>query len=221
VRELPPSATLLERLDATMRYADSGLQALYEGVRKEPWFDHTVFIVMADHGFPLGEHGSSRIGYGLYTESLWMPFVIVGGHPALKPGGPRLEPASGLDIAPTILDLAGIRAPNSFTGHSLLQGPNTNRRTYSMRDEQAMVESGDYRWHGAWGEQPRQQGEELFDIVRDRLETRNLLGLGGPAHPALRDSLATFIRGTTRLHVDIVEKNLLWPDSLARRPGRN
>ncbi len=223
VRELPPGASLLERLDATMRYADSGLQALHEGVRNEPWFDRTVFIIMADHGFPLGEHGSSRIGYGLYTESLWMPFVMVGKHPAVmpdgRPGGPRLEPASGLDLAPTILDLAGIRAPNSFAGHSLLQGPNPNRLTYAMREEQAMVEAGDYRWHGPWGEQPRQQGEELFDIVRDRLETRDLM----PAEPALRDSLATFIRGATRLHVEVVEKNRLWPgaDSLVRTPGRN
>lgn len=211
VRELPPGASLLERLDATMRYADSGLQALYEGVRNEPWFDRTVFIVMADHGFPLGEHGSSRIGYGLYTESLWMPLVMTGKHPAIAPGGrpagPRHEPASGLDLAPTILDLAGIRAPNSFMGHSLLQGPNPNRLIFAMREEQAMVEAGDYRWHGPWGDVPRQQGEELFDIVRDRLETRNLM----PAEPALRDSLATFIRGATRLHVEVIERNLLLP----------
>ena len=206
VRRLPPDATMLERLDATMRYADSTLAAFVEGVRGEPWFDRTVFVVMADHGFPLGEHGSSQIGYGLYTESLWMPLVMYGKHPALRRGG-RHEPASGIDLAPTFLELAGIRAPNSFIGHSLLQGPNPARLTFSMREEQAMVESGDYRWHGGWGDQPRRQGEEIFDLVNDRGEFRNLM----PARPGLRDSLATFIRNLTRLHIEVLERDRLWP----------
>lgn len=207
VRPTAPGAPLLERLDATMRYADSGLKSFLEGVRGQPWFDHTVFVVMADHGFPLGEHGSSQIGYGLYTESVWMPLVMIGKHPKLGAGGPRLGPASGLDLAPTFLDLAGIRAPNSFMGHSLLQGPNPNRLTFSIRSEQAMVERGDYRWHGAWGNTPRQQGEELFNLIEDRGEFRDLM----PALPGMRDSLAVFIRHLTRLHVDVLERDALWP----------
>jgi arylsulfatase A-like enzyme len=207
VRPVPAGASLEERLDATMHYADSGLKNLIEGLRGQPWFDHTVFVVMADHGFPLGEHGSSQIGFGLYTESIWMPLVMIGKHPKLGAGGPRLEPASGLDLAPTFLDLAGIRAPNSFMGHSLLQGPNANRLVFSIRAEQAMVERGDYRWHGAWGNTPRQQGEELFDIIRDRGEFRNLM----PAKPHMRDSLSVFIRHLARLQMDVLERDVLWP----------
>lgn len=207
VRALPPGATLLERLDATMRYADSAMQAFLDGIRHEPWFDRTVIIVMADHGFPLGEHGSSQIGHGLYTESIWMPLVMTGRHPRLRPAGPRNGLASGIDLAPTFLDLAGIRAPNSFMGHSLVRGENPARITFMMRQEQAMAEKGDYRWHGAWGNQPRPQGEELFDLIRDRGEFRNLV----PAHPELRDSLARFVRDVTRLHMEVIERDLLWP----------
>lgn len=206
VRPTPPGASLLERLDATMRYADEGLQGLIEGLRDQPWFDRTVFVVMADHGFPLGEHGSSQIGYGLYTESIWMPLVMVGKHPKLT-RGPHNGLASGLDLAPTFLDLAGIRAPNAFMGHSLLQGENPHKLSFSMRSEQAMVERGDYRWHGAWGAQPRVQGEELFNLVTDRGEFENLM----PAMPALRDSLGRFIRDLTRLHVDVLDRDALWP----------
>jgi phosphoglycerol transferase MdoB-like AlkP superfamily enzyme len=207
VKPTPPDAGLGEKLDATMRYADDGLKSFIEGVRNEPWFDHTVFVVMADHGFPLGEHGSSQIGYGLYTESIWMPFVMVGRHPKLREGGARTDLASGLDLAPTFLDIAGIRAPNSFMGHSLLQGANPNRLTFSLRSEQAMVERGDFRWHGPWGNQPRQQGEELFNLITDRGEQNNLM----PAHPELRDSLARFIKHLSRLHIDVIERNMLWP----------
>jgi hypothetical protein len=207
VRRIRSDAPLLERMQATMEYADQGLGSFMRSIRKEPWFDHTVFIVMADHGFPLSEHGSSQIGYGLYTESVWMPFVIFGRHPALH-RGPHLDLASGLDLAPTFLDLAGIREPNSFTGHSLVHpAPAERQLTYSIRSEQAMVERGDYRWHGPWGITPRQQGEELFNLIDDRLETKNLM----PSRSGLRDTLATFIRDLTRLHIDVVEKDKLWP----------
>jgi arylsulfatase A-like enzyme len=213
VRRVPDGAPLLERMNATMNYADDGLRGLLEGLRKEPWFKNTVFIVMADHGFPLSEHGSSQIGFGLYTESIWMPFVMVGKHPKLGAPGARLDLASGLDIAPTMLDLAGIREPNAFAGHSLVRPAPTDRQlTFSMRGEQAMVERGDYRWHGPWGATPRAQGEELFNLIDDRLEQRNLM----PAQPGLRDSLGSFIRDLARLHIDVIEKDVLWPDSLVR-----
>lgn len=215
VRPVPASAPLVERMDATMRYADAGLQSLIEGLREQPWFDRTIFVVMADHGFPLGEHGSSQIGYGLYTESIWMPLVMTGNHPKLRLRGGRGHPASGLDIAPTFLDLAGIREANSFMGHSLLQGDNPHRLTFGIRSEQAFVENEKYRWHGPWGDQPRDQGEELFDIVRDRLETVDLM----PAEPGLRDSLAIFIRDLTRLHIDVIELDRLWPSSGAGEPA--
>src|SRR5690606_7859723 len=57
VRPTAPGASLQERLDATMRYADSSFQDFVEGIRNEEWFDRTVLVIMADHGFPLGEHG--------------------------------------------------------------------------------------------------------------------------------------------------------------------
>ncbi len=206
VRPTAPGASLLERLDATMQYADSGFQDFVEGIRNEEWFDRTVFVIMADHGFPLGEHGSSQIGFGLYTESIWMPLVMSGRHPALRKG-PHHDLASGLDLAPTFLDLAGIRAPNAFMGHSLLQGSNPHRLSFTLRGEQAMVESGDFRWHGPWGTQPRVQGEELFDLIRDRGEHQDLM----PAHPELRERLGRFVRDLTRLHLHVLDNDLLWP----------
>ncbi len=214
VHPVPPGAPLLDRLDATMHYADSGLKSFIEGVRHQPWFDHTVFVILADHGFPLGEHGSSQIGYGLYTESVWMPLVMIGKHPKLAAGGPRFDLASGLDLGPTFLDIAGIRAPNSFMGHSLLQGPNPNRVSFSIRGEQAMVEKGNYRWHGAWGNTPRQQGEELFDLIKDRGECHDLM----PAQPEMRESLSVFVRQVARLQMDVLERDALWPHKNGTHP---
>ncbi len=125
-----PNTTLAERMESTMAYTDERIRDFIDSLRNEPWFDHTVFVVFADHGFPMNEHGSSAIGYGLYPESTWIPFVVAGPHPKL--GVPRRhdEPASQLDVGPTLLDLAGVSAPNAFMGHSLLRRNNHNATTW-------------------------------------------------------------------------------------------
>jgi arylsulfatase A-like enzyme len=116
-----------------------------------------------------------------------------------------------MDLGPTVLDLAGIRIPNAYMGHSLLRPAAPDRQfSFCMRGEQALAERGNFRWHGAWGAVPREQGEELFDIVRDRLERRNLF----PEHPALRDSLRLLAQTLARLHILAVENNRIWPDGL-------
>lgn len=211
-------APLVDRMSGTMRYADSCLRVFFAAARSRPWFDHTVFVILGDHGFPLSEHGSSQIGYGLYTESIWLPLVIVGSHPALGAPGPRHELAAQVDLAPTFLDLAGLKVPNAQTGHSLVSpGPDDRQYRITMMGEQAMVEKGPYRWHGPWGSVPREQGEEMFDVVRDRLERSNLLApsAGRPDLSEVRDSLASLARDLARLDIYVIEHDALWPaDSL-------
>lgn len=220
VRNLPDTASLVSRMSATMAYTDSALRAFFAEARRRPWFDRTVFIVVADHGFPLSEHGSSQIGHGLYAENIWIPLVIAGAHPLLGPPRARHEPASQLDLAPTLLELAGVRAPNAFMGHSLLSPPMPERRfLYGFFQEQAFVENGPYRWHGAWGRAPRPQGEELFDVASDRLERHDLLAAPDRPRsedlPRLRDALSEIARDMARLHMDVIERNALLPPSLS------
>lgn len=211
MRDLPASATLSQHMSETMHYTDSCMRVFVASLRGQPWFDHTVFIMLADHGFPLAEHGSSHMGYGLYTENIWLPLVMVGGNPKLGPPRRHDDLAAHVDLGPTILDMAGIREANSFTGHSLLS-PVKPEYQYSicLHKEQAAVEHGDFRWHGPWGATPREQGEEMFNIIQDRRERHNLLG----EHENLRDSLLSIAQCIARLNIYAVEKNRLWPDSL-------
>ncbi len=210
-KPMPPNETINQNISHTMAYTDSCMRVFVNSLRNQPWFDHTVFIVIADHGFPLGEHGFSNIGYGLYTENVWLPFVIAGAHPKL--GTPRAHDdlAAHADLGSTVLDLAGIREANAYLGHSLLQPANPEHQfSVLFREEQAIVEHGPYRWHGAWGSIPRVQGEEMFDVVQDRLERHNLL----ETRRSLGDSLKSLGMDLARLHLHVVEKNRLWPDSL-------
>lgn len=79
----------------------------------------TIVVVTADHGEGLGEHGIYFDHFGLTEPHLRVPLVVRA--PALTPGR-RTEPVSGLDVAPTILALAGLPIPPGMRGRSLV-GP--------------------------------------------------------------------------------------------------
>lgn len=77
---------------------------------------HTVVIFSSDNGFFLGEHslGDKRAAY---EESIRIPLVVR--YPARFPKGKKIDKmVLNLDGAPSILDLAGVKAPASFQGKS-------------------------------------------------------------------------------------------------------
>lgn len=110
---------LTERIDFTMRYADRQLARFIHALQNEKWFENTYLLILADHGFPLGENGVSTMNGGGFSNATWIPFVIAGKDS--KPVSDTVT-TSQIDIAPTILELAGIAAPNIFMGHNLLRG---------------------------------------------------------------------------------------------------
>jgi hypothetical protein len=211
VRKSPSNASLQQKMLATMEYTDASVGRFLESIKHEPWFENTVVLLLADHGFPLSEHGSSTIGYGLYTESMWIPFLMFGNHPQM--GAPVLHhnPASQIDIGPTILGLAGICGPNHYLGHDLFRpGSLKNSTTYLVKGEQGTMVQGSWRIHGPLGQVPREQGNEIFDLEKDPMEKKNLLsGEGRLAY----DSLLPLLQNLGVLNTYAVELNRLWPDS--------
>ena len=81
--------------------------------------DETAIIFISDNGFFRGEHGLSD-KRAAYEESIRLPFMIR--HPSLQTSSGQIvnEIVSNLDIAPTILDLAGFEVPASMQGASLV-----------------------------------------------------------------------------------------------------
>ena len=110
---------LQERINVTMGYADRQIARFIHSIENEEWYKNTYVIIMADHGFPLGENGVSTISGGGFSNITWIPFFIHGkGLDAVR----DTTPASQIDIAPTVLELAGFAVPNIFMGHNLLRG---------------------------------------------------------------------------------------------------
>lgn len=81
---------------------------------------NTVIILLGDNGFYLGEHGLAGKWFG-HEESIRVPLIIY--DPQLPPqlrGQKRDEMALNIDIAPTILSLAGVQIPQSMQGRDLM-----------------------------------------------------------------------------------------------------
>ncbi|HVS02877.1 MAG TPA: sulfatase [Thermoanaerobaculia bacterium] len=103
--------------DGEVRYVDRWLGEMLRAMPRRA--ADTLFLLTADHGEELHEHGGWKHGRTLYEEQLWVPFVARwdGELPA---GARRQGPVSLLDVAPTLLAAAGGEPPAAWQGRDLL-----------------------------------------------------------------------------------------------------
>lgn len=102
-----------------VQYTDHGIGHFFREAADEDWFDDTIFVVTGDHGTMSFPGWLDRRRQKAQEIELFYRGVLV----MRGPGVPerRLDMVgSQVDVAPTVLDLIGIRAPNSFMGVSLL-----------------------------------------------------------------------------------------------------
>jgi len=111
-----------------MVYLDREFGKLIDFLKKEGVYEEAVFVVMGDHGEGLGEIKNNHVGHIHYLNRVYsqVPLFIAGKgiHGPLI----RKEAVSNLDIAPTILDLAGLKATPHMLGASLLKPELPQRR---------------------------------------------------------------------------------------------
>lgn len=78
--------------------------------------DNTVVIFTTDHGHYLGAHGLDGKGPALYEEVVRVPLIVAG--PGIPSGATSNSLISHLDVLPTVLELAGAKAPPILEGRS-------------------------------------------------------------------------------------------------------
>lgn len=104
--------------DGEIAYADSAVGKLVDEIRKHGLYDETLIAVMADHGESLGAHGENTHGIFLYDETLHVPLLFK--LPVSHAAGKRIDARVRLvDVAPTILQEAGLPVPKEMQGESL------------------------------------------------------------------------------------------------------
>jgi choline-sulfatase len=172
---LPASSAYSAAVSATDRTVGKLLNAL----RSQELFDDAIIIVTADHGESLGAHGEDTHGIFLYDETIRVPLLLK--LPQQQLAGKRVPArVRTLDIAPTVLEGAGIPVPSQMQGQSLLRiakgATNADLPVYSRSDfpQQAFGWSAVESWRTGKYLYVRAPTPELYDLSVDPGATHNL-----------------------------------------------
>ena len=101
---------------ACVASVDDNIGRLVDRVRERDELDDTVLVYGSDQGFFLGDHGWFDKRF-MYEESIRMPFLLA--YPrAVRRGQTHAGIASNVDVAQTLLEAAGVLAPQRMQGRS-------------------------------------------------------------------------------------------------------
>jgi N-acetylglucosamine-6-sulfatase len=101
-----------------LRGVDDGIKQIVDTLGAEGRLRNTYIIFTSDNGFFFGEHRLIGGKFLSYEQATHLPFLIRG--PGIKPNSSTGELSGNLDIAPTILELAGAEADKSIDGRSMV-----------------------------------------------------------------------------------------------------
>lgn len=163
---------------------DMALGRLIEELRKLNMDQNTVFILMGDNGYFLGERGYAG-KWTMHETSIRVPLIIYDPRRESSQRGLELsEMVLNVDITPTILDLAGISVPKMIQGNSLLpilEGKSTKWRSEvfceHLWDHPKIPQTEAVRTtHWKYIRYPQHpEFEELYDLSHDPREENNLI----------------------------------------------
>jgi choline-sulfatase len=184
--------------DGEIAYTDFHIGRVLAALDASPLRDRTVVILAADHGEAFGEHGFNFHGRYVWDEIVRIPLVVFVPGALARRISRRV---SAVDLAPTILDLAGLAEDEGARGQSLapeLFGGDCPERPILVDQpknpyyqlKRAFID-GDYKLHDT----PATGTYQLFDLAHDPGERKDL----APSEPELlermRKTYGTFMSG--------------------------
>lgn len=124
--------SMLALYDGSLRYVDDQLAELFRWLERRGQWQDTIVCVVADHGEEFGEHGRVGHGHGLYEGLLRVPWILR--VPGRAPGRVA-APVSLIDVFPTLLAAADLRAPPTHDGVDRLAEPERARAIVAEHKE--------------------------------------------------------------------------------------
>jgi arylsulfatase A-like enzyme len=169
--------------DQEIRHVDDGVGQILRALDEYGLADNTIVVVVGDHGESLVEHGIFFDHHGLYEVTLRVPF-IARWPKHIQPGTRITQMLQHHDIAPTLIEAAGVGVPAEMDGLSFL-GLLTGDSKVGGRDSAVSCEC---TWQAKWSLRtdrfklilargPDLYGSpdrELYDLVADPGEKRNI-----------------------------------------------
>jgi arylsulfatase A-like enzyme len=168
-------------------YLDRQLARLFESLEARGLLKETLVVLTSDHGEEFNEHGVLGHGQNLYSQVLHVPLLVIG--PDLPAGRTVAEPVTLRDLPATLVDLLGLADRSSFPGRSMAPHWADSTPTAAIAGDPVMSEINDD--DGKFREGPPARAiverdrvyirsedgrEELYDLVHDPAETRDLRG---------------------------------------------
>jgi N-acetylglucosamine-6-sulfatase len=184
--------TFYRRYCETLLSVDDSIGRVIKYLEDNNLAENTLVMYMGDNGFVFGEHGLIDKRH-MYEESMRVPF-LAWCPGMIKPGLVIEELIQNIDLAPTILDVAGIETPARMDGKSflpILQGKKIPwrdaafyeyywERNFPQTPTTHGVRTDRYKYihyHGIW------DIDELYDLKEDPEEMHNLID--SPEHQKL------------------------------------
>ena len=195
---------LIATYDEGVDTVDAAIGRVLDHLRRVGLYDSATIVVTADHGESFFDH-RIWIGHGLFLTDNEIRIPLIVKLPGNRHAGQRVSAMVRLvDVAPLIVEAAGIEPPPTFQGTSLFsldpEHPERMPRVafgFSSNTGAAYVRTNEVKYISSWGF-PRQEvaqrhlhpkadtpvvqrieaGEKLFDLTSDPEERTNLAGLG-------------------------------------------
>ncbi len=178
-----PWASRLPPYRAEIAFADHQTGRLLRAFQERRSGADEIVVLTSDHGEGLGEHGESTHSFFAYDSTLRVPLLVWVGDEvagARRPGAVVRGPASLVDVAATVTELAGIALPPG-DGRSLvaqLTGEPVPPREHPLESVVPALDYGAAPVFGVltatgetWFDVPRR---ERYDLARDPGQRRNL-----------------------------------------------
>jgi N-acetylglucosamine-6-sulfatase len=189
---------------------DDSLGRILAVLEKKGVLDQTVVVFTSDHGYFYGEHGLNEERRLAYEETIRIP-LLARYPPRVKAGEVASELVLSIDLAPTLLEMAGLPPAPAMQGRSLLPLFNGNApgwresflveyysdtvfpRVLTMGYSAVRTKNAKYIQY-----RDLEGMNELYDLDADPYEEHNLIGAPGAAAllPSLQAELKRLIEGT-------------------------
>ena len=183
---------------------DDSLGRIMATLEKASALDNTVIVFTSDHGYFYGEHGLNEERRLAYEETIRIP-LLIRYPPRVKAGSVASELVLTIDLAPTVLSLAGLTPPATMEGRSLVPILNGEPRDWRksflveyygdtvfprvLTMGYSAVRTDRYKYIEY---RELQNMDELYDLQADPYEERNLISesAAAPILERLRKELA-------------------------------